>query len=169
MGNIAANPAGVTQFYHALFVAGGLLSPASVARMQQWQPLTSGFEPGEPYGFGLMKDNMRFPLKGIKECGALPACKCGGLLFKRCYFDADSIGHAGLDYGSGMPIIGHFPALNVSYAWASNTGEQPMGMNTTLGVMENLKMLSGTTMCSFMETVVKAAVPEYADFECGGW
>ena len=37
------------------------------------------------------------------------------------------IGHAGLDYGSGFPTIGHLSELNVSFTIAANTGEFPMG------------------------------------------
>ena len=58
MGNIAAAPSGVTQFYHALFT-GRIVSEGSLAQMMDWKPLTVGFEPGTPYGLGLMKNELQ--------------------------------------------------------------------------------------------------------------
>ena len=61
------------------------------------------------YGLGLMLGDLTVPLRGVHACGALPACKCQ--LFK-CYFHTATVGHAGLDYGSGMPLIGYMTELN---------------------------------------------------------
>ena len=71
-----------------------------------------------------------------------------------------------MDYGSGMPLIGIMTHLNVSYAMASNTGESQIGMNTTMGVLENGQVLYGS-YCKFIESIVRTQVPNFPDFECG--
>ena len=135
------------------------------------------------------------------------------------------IGHPGLDYGSGFPVIGFVPQLNLSYALGANTGgnprrnsrpssahgaplgprarferwivlpccpkgrsshgraasahephvrpahysrpgENPMGMNYTLGALENRELISAV-YCPFLQAAVQAQLPGFPDFECG--
>ena len=77
-----------------------------------------------------------------------------------------TVGHAGLDYGSGMALIGHMVGLNASYAVASNTGESPIGMNSTMGVTENGGLL-GAGYCNLIESIVRKQLPAYPPIECG--
>eukprot|EP00929_Paragymnodinium_shiwhaense_P050970 TRINITY_DN2565_c0_g1_i2.p1 TRINITY_DN2565_c0_g1~~TRINITY_DN2565_c0_g1_i2.p1 ORF type:complete len:332 (-),score=-5.27 TRINITY_DN2565_c0_g1_i2:455-1450(-) len=78
-----------------------------VEEMMHFDPFTTGFAPGLPYGLGLMKS--KFPTRnGHGE---------------------PMIGHAGQDYGSGAPIAHFFPNWNVSVAITTNT---LIGMNCSL-------------------------------------
>ena len=115
------------------------------------------------YGLGLMLGDLTVPLRGVHACGALPACKCQ--LFK-CYFHTATVGHAGLDYGSGMPLIGHLPAVNLSYSIAVNVGESMIGMNTSQGIVENANIFD-TIYCRFFDLTLHAAMPDYPAFKCG--
>ena len=74
-------------------------------------------------------------------------------------------GHAGLDYGSGMPLIAHVPELNLSYALATNSGEGSSGMNTSMGTLENSNVI-GAIYCPLLDAVVHAQLPEYPAFNC---
>ena len=85
--------------------------------------------------------------------------------FTGCTFEAKTIGHPGLDYGSGFPLIGFVPALNLSYALGSNTGEETIGMNFTLGAMDNAQLIRSAS-CPFIEAAVKAQLPGFPDFKC---
>ena len=110
-----------------------------------------------------MGGELSLPLKGVSKCDGLPACKCMFIL--GCYFHASTIGHAGLDYGSGMILVGRMLELNVSYALALNTGESPMGMNTSLGVQENANFLQ-SAYCEAVSAIVHAQIPTYPAFRC---
>lgn len=163
MGNIAATPADVTRFYHALF-QGQIISEASLAQMMAWKPLTTGFEPGMPYGLGLMYGEIRLPL-ATHTCANLEQYGCECHLFVGCALKVPYYSHAGLDYGSGMELLGWITKVNVSFALASNTGEMPMGMNSSLGVMENERIMYAS-YCPFLGAVLKAAIPGFPDTKC---
>ena len=165
MGNIATSPAGVTKFYHALFGGEGqILKPETVPLMMEWKPLTTGFSPGTQYGFGLMLGQLTVPIDLPKrQCGTLPFCKCS--IFG-CAFQTYTVGHAGLDYGSGMALIGYMMGLNVSYAVASNTGESPMGMNSSMTESQNGNFL-GSVYCPLLDGIVQKQLPGYPQFKCG--
>ena len=162
MGNIATTPSEVTKFYHALFTE-KIVSAESIKQMTTWKPLTTGFARGAPYGFALFLQQVKLPLDGVKRCNGLPYCKCS--LFRGCEFQVDAVGHPGLDWGSGMPNVGLLVDLNISYAMASNTGENTMGMNTSIGVMENYGVLNDI-YCDFFDILVHAQVPSYPKFKC---
>ena len=85
-----------------------------------------------------MLNQLKLPIRG-RSCGTLPDCKCTG---GQCVWATASIGHAGLDYGSGIPLIGYIPSLGLSFAAASNTGEQLSGANSSLTILENQDFLS---------------------------
>lgn len=163
MGDIATTPSEIAGFYHGLF-GGRVVSPSALQRMTSWATLTTGFAKGTPYGYGLMQSQITIPLRGVHTCGALPACKC---FFFVCSFSSPNVGHAGLDYGSGMQLIGHLSALNVSFAMASNAGEASMGMNFSLGYLENA-MAVQLGACGLLDAVVHAAYPSYPPFACQG-
>ncbi len=156
MGNIAAAPSDITRFYHALF-GGQLLSPRSVAQMMEWMPLTVGFSTGTPYGLGLMLQNVQATVD--HSCGRLPDCFCA---YGKCEWNTQRLNHVGVDYGSGFYYLGYLPSLGVSFAIATNTGEQPMGMNSTIGVLENQALLSAGFRCELMQVVIDLALPEEA-------
>jgi len=162
MGNIATTPREATQWYHALF-AGQILTSSSLKAMMTFEKLTVGFAAGASYGLGLFHDELVLPLKGIHLCRGLPGCECG--LFTGCHFRAETVGHAGLDYGSGMPLIGFLPALNLSYAVAVNVGESTMGMNTSMGLLENVGFLE-SVYCELFDSIVHEQMPSYPAFEC---
>ena len=162
MGNIATTPSEATQFYHALF-GGEIVSASGLKAMTSWKPLTTGFAKGVPYGFGLMAQQFVIPLDVNRCPDDAPLCKCRFL--QGCRLEAYQIGHPGLDYGSGMPAIGYVLGLNISYAVASNTGESVMGMNSTLGVAENLDVLDSVE-CQFFDIVIHAQMPSYPKFKC---
>ncbi len=73
--------------------------------------------------------------------------------------------HGRADYGSGFPIIGFIKELNVSFALGSNTGEQTMGMNYSLGTLENDKF-TGSLYCPLLQAAVQAELPGFPDFAC---
>lgn len=163
MGNIATTPQDMVHFYHALFVRGTLLSPTWLKQMTQWQKLTTGFAPGSSYGLGLFAGELVLPLKGVYRCNGLPACKCA--LFRGCALHAHTVGHPGLDYGSGMPLMAFVTELNISYAVAVNAGESPMGMNSSLSLFENFRVLD-QLYCRFIDIIVHAQLPSYPPLEC---
>ena len=75
------------------------------------------------------------------------------------------IGQPDVSGGVWRPIAG----LNVSYVIAFNTGEQSVGMNTTMGEMENqIGFGSAPVSCQVLELAVHAALPEYPAFDCTG-
>uniref|UniRef100_A0A7S3EQD9 Beta-lactamase-related domain-containing protein n=1 Tax=Haptolina ericina TaxID=156174 RepID=A0A7S3EQD9_9EUKA len=139
---------------------GSVLTPDSLAQMMDWKQLTKGFAVGTDYGFGLFKQELHLPLKG--SCKGLPGCKC---VLNVCELKTEIIMHAGLDYGSGFPTLGWFPDFNVSVALATNTGEQSMGMNTTMGIIENMDFIHGFS-CALFQAVIQLASPEFPDFDC---
>eukprot|EP00929_Paragymnodinium_shiwhaense_P050969 TRINITY_DN2565_c0_g1_i1.p1 TRINITY_DN2565_c0_g1~~TRINITY_DN2565_c0_g1_i1.p1 ORF type:complete len:535 (-),score=39.77 TRINITY_DN2565_c0_g1_i1:455-2059(-) len=107
-GNLLAHASDIANFYYFLLAAPYRLVPQHrVEEMMHFDPFTTGFAPGLPYGLGLMKS--KFPTRnGHGE---------------------PMIGHAGQDYGSGAPIAHFFPNWNVSVAITTNT---LIGMNCSL-------------------------------------
>ena len=79
----------MASFFHDLFT-GALVSPQSLADMQDLQPLDKGYDPGAPYGMGLFEENY-FPVVG------------SGKLVP----ETAMLGHGGMDYGSGGSPIGY--------------------------------------------------------------
>ena len=72
---------------------------------------------------------------------------------------------AGLDYGSGFPLIGFVPELNVSMALATNTGEMPMGMNYTMGALENRELIRAA-QCPMFQAATQMALPGFPALKC---
>jgi len=162
MGNIAVAPHELTRWYEDLFVEARVLNRTSVAQMTDWKTMTTGYMPGMPYGLGLMLNQLKLPIRG-RSCGTLPDCKCTG---GQCVWATASIGHAGLDYGSGIPLIGYIPSLGLSFAAASNTGEQLSGANSSLTILENQDFLS-SLYCQFLQIAINMALSEGApSFAC---
>ena len=64
-----------------------------------------------------------------------------------------------------MPQIGYSPELQIAFAMAFNTGEQISGLNTTMGLVENLN-LQKVTPCLALEALVRMAYPTYPAFQC---
>jgi len=164
MGNIATAPSELTRFYHATFAAGAVINATSVGQMQHWEPLTTGFNRGTPYGLGLFHQTVRVPVKAKSCDGFESVCKCHWL--GGCLLELTTIGHPGLDYGSGFPLIGFVQQLNLSYALGSNTGESPMGMNYTMGALENSQMIR-SLYCPFIQVALQAQLPGFPELECG--
>jgi len=154
MGNIATTPSDITRFYHALF-SGAFLSADSLAQMMTWAPLTQGFSTGTPYGMGLMKQSVQAAVD--RSCKALPDCACNH--WGACTWNTAALRHVGLDYGSGFPFLGFLPALGASFALATNSGEMPLGMNSTLRVSENKQLVSAIS-CDLLQLLVQMALPE---------
>lgn len=156
----------MTKLYHSVFT-GKVLSPDSLRQMMDFKPFTAGgFAVGTPYGLGLMANPIRVPLATTSRSaceGFEHVCKCHAIF--GCFFEATYVGHAGLDYGSGFPTIGILTELNVSVAIGYNTGESPMGMNFTLGRLEN-RGLTQAIQCPFFDTVVHHALPGLPAFRC---
>lgn len=163
MGNIATTPSDLSRFYHALFAEQQIISADSVAAMQDWKALTNGFNVGAPYGLGLFDQSLKIPLKTRSCTGFESVCKCS--LFTGCMLSAKMIGHPGLDYGSGFPLIGFIKDINVSYALGANSGESPMGMNYSMGTLQNSALMS-SAYCPFLQAAVQAQLPGFPDFEC---
>ena len=162
MGNGAHAPSDLTRFYQALFT-GKVVSADSLRQMMDWKPLTVGFSPGTPYGLGLMKQGpIKIPLQDGVRCRGASGCKC--ILF-RCFFAGTLLSHAGLDYGSGFPFLGWIPEVNVSLALASNTGEFPMGMNSSMGVLENSGLIN-VAACYIIRAAVMLELPTYPAMNC---
>ena len=140
--------------------------PPAPPPLQHWEPLSAGFSAGAPYGLALFKQTLQIPLRQTRACRAEFAAVCRCSVFTGCRFEATQIGHPGLDYGSGFPVIGFVPQLNLSYALGANTGENPMGMNFTLGALENRELISAVYR-PFLQAAVQAQLPGFPDFECG--
>ena len=92
------------------------------------------------------------------SCGRLPDCTCDG---GQCVWRTANIGHPGADYGSTVMLVGHLPSLNLSFAVATNTGEQPMGINSTLGLFENRNLIR-SIYCELFQLAVAMAIPSGA-------
>jgi hypothetical protein len=95
-GNMAARPLDLASFFWHLLHRGPentapILSPASLAAMLDFKPLTVGFAPGLEYGLGLMADP-------------------GGM-----------VGHAGEDWGSAAPVAGYDQKNNFAMAVVVNS------------------------------------------------
>ena len=127
-GNIGAAPRDVARFTHAAYSGGrdALLSPASVAQMTTFHPLTDGFGAfGLAYGLGLEGRWERLP---NGSAAATPSVVCGTL--------GRALGHSGFDYGSGSELAHYFTdlQLGVSFAMTSAVGEGSglAGMNCSL-------------------------------------
>ena len=58
------------------------------------------------------------------------------------------------------PLIQH-----VSFAVAVNVGEQIVGMNTSLGILENFDVF-GILYCRMFDIFVHAQLPSYPAFKC---
>ena len=164
MGNVATTPSDMTRLYQAAF-NGEIVTPASLKQMQEWQALTTGFAKGAPYGLGLFAQPVTLPIVGTDCKGFDAICKCK--LFKGCSYVDVQIGHPGLDYGSGFPsVLGHYAGLNASLAAAFTNGEEPMGMNFTMGVLEN-SALTTWVGCKFIDAAVHMVHPTFPDLNCG--
>jgi CubicO group peptidase (beta-lactamase class C family) len=104
-GDLAATPAAAaTALYHTFSpnAQPRILSSDSLKQMETFQPLTTGFATGAPYGLGLIEFNM-FP--------TVP-----GLDPSLTYL----IGHPGQDYGSGAPFHDFNPRLDTAIVLAVN-------------------------------------------------
>lgn len=163
MGNVATTPTDVVRVFHALF-SGALISASSLRQMLSFEKFTTGFEPGAAYGLGLFAFPVQIPVEG-RSCAGYEAAGCKCRLFRGCHFEADLVGHPGLDYGSGFPIAFFVTGINATIALASNTGESCMGMNTTLGVLENMQ-LSNNAYCPMIHAATQLAAPGFPSFKC---
>lgn len=164
MGNVATTPSDMTRLYQAAF-NGAIVSQSSLSQMQDWHPLTTGFAKGAPYGLGLFHQPIKIPIVGTDCKGFDALCKC--TLLKGCHFADTQTGHPGLDYGSGFPsVLGHYTGLNASLAAAFNNGEEPMGMNFTMGGIEN-NYLTTYVNCRFIDAAVHLVHPTFPDLDCG--
>lgn len=84
-----------------------------------------------------------------------------------CFFTTRAWGHGGLDWGSGFPVSGWMPDLNVSFALGCNTGEGfPPGANTTMKVSDNNGAYD-VAMCRMVQAVVQQVYPGYPLFRTG--
>ena len=117
-GNIAATGGDLSKALYAVLSPNApspMLSPASVAQMQQFVPFSTGFAPGLLYGLGLMKGDF-FPSAGVdKKYTTI-------------------IGHAGQDYGSGANLHYWNEALDFSISLLTNAA---IGSNCSLPMTEN--------------------------------
>uniref|UniRef100_A0A7S3FJD0 Uncharacterized protein n=1 Tax=Haptolina ericina TaxID=156174 RepID=A0A7S3FJD0_9EUKA len=117
------------------------------------------------YGLGLMLDQVTVGVQG-SSCGSLPDCKCNAST-SQCVWQTLQVGHPGADYGSGFPIIGFLPSLWASFAVATNEGEDNIGMNSTLGILENGNFL-GSVYCEVFQLIVQLSIPQGApQLACG--
>ena len=64
-----------------------------------------------------------------------------------------------------MPLMAFVTELNISYAVAVNAGESPMGMNSSLSLFENFRVLD-QLYCRFIDIIVHAQLPSYPPLEC---
>ena len=145
-GNIAAAPTDVAAFYYYLLsnqttqtttetttslAAPGpnpIVSEAARAEMMHFQPLTTGFAPGLPYGLGLM------PVQGLRNGSDTDKAK------------ASLIGHGGEDYGSqGMPGYNAFFDFGFTPATTSI-----FGMNCSLGALKFTENVHAPSLVSCM-------------------
>lgn len=105
MGNIATSPFDIAQFYQ-LLMQDRLVSHEMLEQMMQWHSMNEGrWRPATfQYGMGLINKSSSLRLIDGSRANW-----------------TGSIGHLGLDWGSGMShIVGFYPALNVSMALATS-------------------------------------------------
>ena len=140
---------------------------SSLDAMLEFKPLSQQFDTGTGYGLGLMLDTLQIGVQG-GACGGLRDCNCSWSPGSQqgCVLKTPKVGHPGADYGSGFPLVGFLPSFGVSLAVASNTGEEQMGMNSTLGLIENQQFL-GSAFCELLQLAIHLARPAAPLVACG--
>ena len=135
-GNLAATPAAVARVVHAAFGSAQprILSSASLAQMQTFQPLTTGWSTGLRYGLGVM-DVSFFEVPGVPP--------------ELLHF----VGHAGQDYGSGAFLHYYNAALDASIVLATSTAP---GMNCSLANLAENTQAQVVSACHVWEAVLVA-------------
>eukprot|EP00812_Abedinium_dasypus_P003750 NODE_1463_length_1136_cov_330.506938.p1 GENE.NODE_1463_length_1136_cov_330.506938~~NODE_1463_length_1136_cov_330.506938.p1 ORF type:complete len:300 (+),score=65.98 NODE_1463_length_1136_cov_330.506938:151-1050(+) len=99
MGNIAASAGDVASFYFDL-LTGSVVNQSSLAQMRNMTPLTTGFNPGMPYGLGLTEWFGGFPNK---------------------HEDYELVGHPGVDTASSCPLCGYNTKYKFGFATSLNS------------------------------------------------
>lgn len=171
MGNIATSPQDTARFFHALF-AGQVVKPASLKAMQDWNPMTNGFEACRTtdtegcllYGLGLMELPMLYPAAGPCPVSD-PACVCAPAVDNAapvCEVRIAMLGHLGEDWGSSMQLAGMLPRFNVSVALGSNGAS---GMNYSLPVRENVGA-NDVAICMMLSAIATELEPTFPKFSC---
>ena len=153
-----------------------MVKPASLKAMQDWQPLTFGFEACTTanagntkgcllYGLGLMELPMLYPAAGPCPISD-PACICtpaaGQNAAPFCEVEITMLGHLGEDWGSSMQLAGVLPRFNVSVALGSNGAS---GMNFSLPVRENV-MANDAAICMMLSAIATELEPTFPKFSC---
>eukprot|EP00037_Helgoeca_nana_P017714 m.168436 g.168436 ORF g.168436 m.168436 type:complete len:501 (+) comp24113_c0_seq1:45-1547(+) len=98
-GNIAASPAAVATYFYELF-HGKVVSMATLAEMQKWHPFTVGYSVGSLYGLGLFFENYFPTVDGV------------------VVNDTATVGHGGMDWGSGASPVGYNKKWDFGIAFA---------------------------------------------------
>ena len=105
-GNIAPRTLDVARFMYAAFGTDNLIDSESRAQMTTLHPMTDSFaQYSMAYGLGLEA--------AWDDTGAHPTRQCGWY---------ESYGHGGLDYGSGAPMNGYFPAFKLGISLGMTSG-----------------------------------------------
>eukprot|EP00929_Paragymnodinium_shiwhaense_P072655 TRINITY_DN36880_c0_g1_i1.p1 TRINITY_DN36880_c0_g1~~TRINITY_DN36880_c0_g1_i1.p1 ORF type:complete len:537 (-),score=68.16 TRINITY_DN36880_c0_g1_i1:284-1894(-) len=149
-GNLIARASDLANFFYFLLATPYRVLPVHrLAEMVHFDPLTTGFAPGLPYGLGLMYS----ALKTVDGRGEA------------------MIGHAGQDYGSAASIAHFIPAWNVSVAIMTNT---VFGMNCSLAPPGHPEVFSlnfkahEITACHVLDAVLQSVSQGQASrLDCG--
>eukprot|EP00038_Savillea_parva_P026358 m.53450 g.53450 ORF g.53450 m.53450 type:complete len:533 (+) comp7460_c0_seq1:95-1693(+) len=99
-GNIAAAPAAIATYFYELF-HGRVVSKKILAEMQEWKPFTVGYSIGSRYGLGLFFENY------------FPTADGRGVVNETA-----TIGHGGMDWGSGASPAGYNKQWDFGIAFA---------------------------------------------------
>lgn len=152
--------------------SGQVVKPASLKAMQDWNPMTNGFEACRTtdtegcllYGLGLMELPMLYPAAGPCPVSD-PACVCAPAVDNAapvCEVRIAMLGHLGEDWGSSMQLAGMLPRFNVSVALGSNGAS---GMNYSLPVRENVGA-NDVAICMMLSAIATELEPTFPKFSC---
>merc|ERR1712087_1007546 len=147
------------RFWHVLLAEQSLLSPKSLAQMQQFREFSTGAIPGS-YGLGLMKYDVPYPVRGACTPPQHCACRHG-----RCTANLTVIGHDGMDWGSTMGLNGYVPQLGASISLAVNALR---GMNSSLNSHQNAMLVQTVFIkhCLVLNAIYVAKYPNSLGLDC---
>jgi len=173
MGNIAITASDMSKYWAAL-ATGRIVNLTSLAQIIDMKLIAGGLPGGlivngsTQYGLGTFSLLLRFAVGNHSaKCGFYSNfCKCESQTDDtiECFFETDAWGHGGLDWGSGFPMSGWVPGLNLSFSLGSNVGEGfPSGMNTSITRNMN-RNAYGVALCRLINSTVQTVLPGFPVF-----
>lgn len=141
-GNIAGRPAAVASYFYDLFHANGsagFVRPDLLQEMRTFRKITQGWGVGMEYGLGLFPENY-FPGFG------------NGSGIDTYLKEAETLGHGGMDYGSGGAPSGYNTAFDFGISFGMGTAT---GMNCSLSDVTRNGDAWQDTLCKVYDIVLQ--------------